>query len=179
MRQPSCRADGSRPDSYHAVARWYDITVSWAILRYAAAHARRHPSLHLVRGGMPLPFASRSFDAAILSLVLHESDEEPEILLREALRVAPVCFVLEWRMPERNLDLPGHALTHAIERLAGKRHYARYRAFVRGGGLHGAAFRAKARVVHEEALMGGTMVLAELGSRLRCIDNVSDHTYIM
>lgn len=136
------------------------VDASPAMLAHAAGKPRKENSPLFVRGGIPLPFPARSFDAAVLSLVLHESDEEPETLLAEALRVAPVCLVLEWRMPERNLDLPGQLLVHAIERFAGKRHYARFRNFTRGGYLHGAAHRAKARVAGEEALMGGAMVLA-------------------
>ena len=136
------------------------VDSSPAMLAVAARSLPAHSAL--VLGGPSLPFASRSFDAAILSLVLHETDGEPEGLLAEALRVAPVCFALEWRMPERNLDLPMQAVVHAIERLAGKRHYARFRSFASRGYLHGTAMRAGARVLYEERLMGGTMVLAEV-----------------
>ena len=138
------------------------LDASPAMLARAVRNVRRRQTPCLVRGGIPLPFATHSFDAAVLSLVLHETDEEPEDLLRECLRVAPVGVVLEWRMPERNLEYPLQPLVHAIERLAGKRHYARFRHFARGGYLHGAAMRAGARIVWEEALAGGTMVLAEV-----------------
>lgn len=130
-----------------------------------AAQDRAFPAdIPLVLGGMPFPFASQFFDAAILSLVLHESDEEPEALLTEALRVAPVCIALEWRMPERNLDYLAQPLVHAIERIAGKEHYARFRHFASGGYVHGAAMRAGARVVWEEALKAATLVLAEVAA---------------
>ena len=138
------------------------VDVSPAMLARAAVRKEMREGPHFIMGGVPLPFASRSFDAALLSLVLHESDAEPEAVLADALRVAPVCLVLEWRMPERNLDLPAQLLVHAIERAAGKRHYARFRHFANEGYLHGAAMRAGARVMTEEALMGGTMVLAEV-----------------
>lgn len=129
-----------------------------AMLRKAGQRLPR--SVPLVLGGLPLPFADRTFDAAVLSLVMHESDEEPAFFLTEALRVAPAAVVLEWRMPERNLDLPMRPLVHAIERLAGKEHYARFRHFARQGYLHGAAIRAGARVSFETALKCGAMVLA-------------------
>lgn len=119
-------------------------------------------AIPLVLGGMPLPFAALSFDAVIFSLVLHESEEEAEAMLAEALRVAPVCVVLEWRMPERNLDYGMQPLVHAIERLAGREHYARFRHFAAGGYLHGTAMRAGARVVTEEPLKCATLVLAEI-----------------
>ncbi len=139
------------------------VDVSPSMLGVAAGRGRGR-GVALVRGALPLPFAPASFDAAILSLVLHESEDEPCALLAEALRVAPVCLVLEWRMPERNLDLPVQPLVRAVERLAGRAHYERFRQFAGGGYLHGAAGRARARVTAEKPLMGGAMVLAEVVS---------------
>lgn len=138
-----------------------------AMLARALCDATFPADVPLVLGGMPFPFAPQSFDAVILSLVLHESEEEPEKLLAEALRAAPVCVVLEWRMPERNLDYLAQPLVHAIERIAGKGHYARFRHFVSGGYLHGAAMRAGARVISEEAFKAATLVLAEVAAAPR------------
>ena len=135
---------------------------SQAMLDRIPGTIRRTKGILFAQGGVPLPFVSSSFDATIISLVLHESDLEPEVLLAEALRVAPRCLVLEWRMPERNLDLPAHILVHAIERAAGIRHYRRFRAFAAGGYLRGAVYRAGVRVVAEERLLAGTLVLAEV-----------------
>lgn len=140
------------------------LDASPAMLARAARDAAFPAGVPLILGGMPFPFASRSFDAAILSLVLHESEEEPEALLADALRVAPVCIVLEWRMPERNLDYLMQPLVHAIERIAGKGHYARFRHFAVGGYLHGAALRGGARVISEEALKCASLVLAEVAA---------------
>lgn len=137
------------------------IDTSPAMLALAAGGGKEPGTPAFVLSGAPFPFAPGSFDAAVASMVLHESDEEPETLLAEALRVAPVCIVLEWRMPERNLDYCTQPLVHAVERLAGKKHYARFRNFARKGYLHGAAGRAGATVVSEEILAGGSMVLAE------------------
>jgi len=126
----------------------------------AMARKRLPPGFPLLLGALPLPFPDGSFDAGILSLVLHETDEEPEALLREALRAAPVCIVLEWRKPERIRDLPGQIITHATERLAGKRHYLRFRAYTRRGWLGGLAARAGRTLVREEAVCGGLLTLA-------------------
>jgi ubiquinone/menaquinone biosynthesis C-methylase UbiE len=128
----------------------------------AVARKRRPPGFPLVLGALPLPFADASFDAGILSLVLHETDDAPEELLREALRTAPVCMVLEWRAPERIADLPGQIITHAIERLAGKRHYRRFRAYARQGWLRGLAARAEKTLAGEEPVCGGLLTLAVL-----------------
>lgn len=138
------------------------MDVSPAMLLVASGRRGNPGRSPLVRGGVPFPFDRNAFDAVIFSLVLHESDDDPAAMLREALRVAPVCLALEWRMPERNLDIPLQAVVFAIERCAGARHYRRFRAFAKGGYLHGAVPRAGARVVAEESLMGGTMVLAEI-----------------
>lgn len=124
--------------------------------------AARRPGerLSLVRGSFPAPLEDDGFDAVILSLVLHESVSGPTALLRDALRLAPRALILEWRMPERNLDYPGQLITHAIERLAGKEHYRRFRKFAASGWLRGAAYECGARLVREEAAAGGVLVLA-------------------
>ncbi len=128
----------------------------------AVARRRLPPELALVRADSLAAFAGRSFDAALLSLVLHETDSDPALLLRDALRVSPVCIVLEWRMPERNLDLPGQLLTHAIERLAGGRHYARFRDYAAAGWLRGLAARAGVLIRSEEPVAARTLTLAVL-----------------
>lgn len=128
----------------------------------AVAARRTPPDIPCLVAGLPLPFADDSFDIAVLALVLHESESEPEDVLAEALRVAPAAVVLELRMPERNLDLVAQPLVHAVERLAGKAHYRRFRDFTRKGCLHGVAARARARVVRETSLLAGTLVLAEI-----------------
>ncbi len=128
----------------------------------AAARRRLPPEVPLIQGALPLPFADAAFEATILSLVLHETESAPEILLREALRVAPLCLVLEWRMPKGFHNLPGRLVTRVIERLAGKGHYARFRAFLAGGGLRGIASRAGVGVRDEETAVAGLITLAVL-----------------
>lgn len=104
----------------------------------------------LVHGALPLPFADHSFDAVILSLVLHESAAGGAALLREALRVAPYAVILDWRMPERNLDLPGLAVMHMIERLAGREHYRHFRRYTAGGWMRGLLPDAGAEALYEK-----------------------------
>lgn len=128
----------------------------------ALAKGRLNGTIPLVRAGFPLPFEQGAFDAAVLALVLHESDDDPAALLAESLRVAPVAVVLDWRMPERNLDLLARPAVHAIERLAGKVHYARFRDFARNGYLRGIAARVGAGVLAETPLAAGALVLAEV-----------------
>lgn len=126
----------------------------------AVAGKRLPAAVPRVQASLPLPFGANAFDASVLALVLHESEEDPCTVLREALRVAPVCAVMELRMPERNLDLPAQALVHIVERLAGKEHYARFRNFARLGRLRGVAASAGAEIVFEEAHLAGAVALA-------------------
>lgn len=126
------------------------------------ARKRLAPERAVAASGLPLPFSSGSFDAAALCLVMHESEDGPDALLAEAFRIAPRCYVAEWRMPERNLDFLALPLVHWIERAAGKRHYENFRRFARAGYLHGAAARLGARVVREAAFRAGTLVAAEV-----------------
>lgn len=128
----------------------------------ARAAADLPASVSLAMCGTSLPFADASFDAATLLMVLHETDDAPETLLTEALRIAPTCLVLDWRMPERNLDFSVQVPVHAIERIAGRRHYSRFRRFAETGYVRGAAMRAGAKVEAEEPLKGGALVLAEV-----------------
>lgn len=77
------------------------------------------------------------FDLAIISLVLHESADDRFEILDAAFRLAPKVFILDWGMPERNLDYPMHGVVRCIERLAGKRHYSSYKEYMRLGALEG------------------------------------------
>lgn len=140
-----------------------DVTCADTSPAMLAEAAKRLPVSRLVAvAGLPLPFGDTAFDISVLCLVMHESASLPENILHEALRVAPRCFVVEWRMPERNLDLLPRPLVHGIERLAGKEHYARFRRFAHGGYLHGAVCHIGGRVEREEAMRAGTLVLAEV-----------------
>ena len=143
---------------HDAKVRVIGIDTSPAMLDIASK--RLPDSVPLCLGGLPLPFADKNFDAAVLALVLHKSADDPCAVLAEALRVAPCCVVLELRMPERNLDLPSHGIVHIIERLAGKEHYARFRNFAQLGFLRGVASRVGASVVSEETFMAGSLTLA-------------------
>lgn len=139
------------------------VDVSPAMLAEAK---KRVPRDRLVLADdLPLPFERFSFEASVLCLVMHESASGADALLAEALRVAPLCYVVEWRMPERNLDLLARPLVHGIERLAGKEHYASFRRFAGGGYLQGATRRLGAEVKREEMMKAGTLVLAEISAK--------------
>lgn len=109
------------------------------------------------------PFAAGSFDLLVYALVLHETAANAEALLRTGFSLAPLALVLEWRLPERNLDCLFRFWVPGIERLAGREHFRRYRQFMRRGGVGGLAGRIGVRVLYEQPLRGGSLVLALLG----------------
>jgi len=138
--------------------RAFGVDSSPAML--AVARRRLGPSAPLARASFPFPFSDASFDAALLSLVAHETDTGSETLLREALRLAPHALILEWRKPERNRDYLLQPLVHCIERLAGQRHYRRFRTFAAQGWLRGLVHRADAHLIHDESRVLGVLTLA-------------------
>ncbi|NHZ47780.1 class I SAM-dependent methyltransferase [Nitratidesulfovibrio liaohensis] len=115
-----------------------------------------------------LPFADNAFDAVVLSLALHEMPEPAaNAALAEALRVAPRVLLADYRLAERNLDLPAALFVHLPERLAGAEHYRNFRGFMARGGVEGLAHRAGLAVIRRERLFGGAgaLLLAERNSR--------------
>lgn len=127
-----------------------------------AARARDSRAFFCVGDGRFPPFAPGSFDLVTCCMLLHESGERDEALLAASFALAPKVLVLEWRMPERNLDYLLTFWTHGIERLAGREHYRSFRRFMRLGGLNGLARRAGARFLSETPLAGNSLVLALL-----------------
>jgi demethylmenaquinone methyltransferase/2-methoxy-6-polyprenyl-1,4-benzoquinol methylase len=90
-----------------------------------------------------LPFRDNSFDGALLSFALHEN--EPHMwrpMVREATRILRPhgrLLILDYLAPG-NLARPGAVgplLIHAVEWMAGERHYRNFRKFVSRGGLEG------------------------------------------
>lgn len=137
------------------------LDISPAML--ARRPARAHVFFVAADGTLP-PFAPGSFDLVICCLLLHESGERDQDLLAASFALAPKVLVLEWRMPERNLDYARAFWVHGIERLAGREHYKNFRRFMRLGGLNGLVQRSAARLLTETPLAGGSLVLALLGA---------------
>lgn len=140
---------------------------SKAMLEVACGRLGGECSASLVRAsGVALPFAADSFDLSVLSLVLHESAEDPFRLLDEALRVAPRLYALDWGMAERNLDYPARLPVRLVERLAGRRHYASYKEYMRLGALEGLIERYRrargVKVDWRKQLCLNTMLLMQL-----------------
>lgn len=120
----------------------------------------------VLSSGSGLPFGDDAFDLAIMMLLLHESADEPFGLLDEALRLAPCLYILDWGMPERNLDCPVHSAVRFVERLAGSRHYTSYKAYLRQGALEGLMLRysreRRVRVAWRKQMFFNSILMMQL-----------------
>ncbi|MDD5264070.1 MAG: class I SAM-dependent methyltransferase [Candidatus Bipolaricaulis sp.] len=112
----------------------------------AAARRRGGPGAEYIRASaFDLPFPDASFDAAILSLALHEHPEnERASMLGQALRVlrpGGVLVVADYACPNRTaLHLPW-AIVRLVETCAGPEHRAGFADFVHRGSLAGLLVR--------------------------------------
>ena len=108
----------------------------------AAANSRAHDRVEYVVGSaFELPFESGRFDAALLSLALHEHPEtERATMIREALRVVGsggYLIIAEYSKPMRPyMHLPWGVI-QLVEKLAGQEHHDGFRGFIAADGLAG------------------------------------------
>lgn len=109
------------------------------------------------------PLAAGSFDLGVNFMGLHRrTDEEQQVLLCELQRLAPMVLLMDWQMPERNLDLPASSLFYSLNRLlsdADIRHKSY--SYAQNGSLEGVLYRTKALTVVERfACLGGSLGVA-------------------
>jgi len=108
----------------------------------AVARKRSPPAVAYFRqDAVRLGFADNSFHGAVICLALHEKPHEAQkAILREAARVlipGGPLFLVDFVLPT---GLAGRAVRLAlagVERLAGREHYARFRAYSARGGMTG------------------------------------------
>lgn len=96
---------------------------------------------YVVGSAYELPFVDASFNAALLSLALHEhSEEERTRMLTETMRVLEpngYLMIAEYSEPARTrLHIPWFVI-RVIENLAGPEHRAGFHQFMATGGLTG------------------------------------------
>lgn len=143
------------------------LDFSWPMLQQAQRTMAGAASfLGLLRANaVHLPFASRRldlpasdacFDATVLMLALHTMPlAQAQAVVREALRVSPLCIVADYRLAERNIDLPAAAFAHSIEWLVGGEHYAHYKKFMAAGAVEGFARLSGFRIGARRRVLGG------------------------
>ena len=94
----------------------------------------------LVADGRALPFATATFDAALISLALHEMDpRDRPLVVAELIRVVRPggrLFIMDYDLRiERSPRAAAAILIRIIERIAGKRHHRNFRNFLENGGV--------------------------------------------
>lgn len=163
----------------HAGMEVCGLDVSWLMLRQARKHCAAQgcggdspswpqlPPLFVQADATALPFnpsvaspfaAARTpiFDVAVMALALHTM---PPAIGRAAvaqmLRVARYCIVADYRLAERNCDVPAVALGQAVEWLVGGEHYACYKTFMASGGIEGFAHSQGYSPVDRRRILGG------------------------
>lgn len=96
-------------------------------------------------------------------------EETGEALLRLALSAAQLVLAADFKLAERNLELPATLAAHGLAGLARLTEHLRRsepgfagHGFLRHGGLEGLAHRAGAKVLERRTLLGGAAVLLHL-----------------
>lgn len=115
--------------------------------------------------GFPPPDAeSAAVDLTACALALHNrSKEQRRQLLAELRGVGGYALLLDWRRPERNLDLPAACLERVLFRLVADTQARRNRLdYERRGGLEGVlyALHGHGITMDRRACLGGSMGLA-------------------
>ncbi|MFO8034028.1 MAG: class I SAM-dependent methyltransferase [Candidatus Bipolaricaulota bacterium] len=120
------------------------VDLSEAMVELASRRGGRN--VRYIQGtAYELPFEDRAFDAALLSLALHEhTEDERALMLNEALRVIGrdgQLVVADYSVPPvRRLHLLWHGIGF-VEHVAGSAHREGFQDFVRRGGVEGLLVR--------------------------------------
>ena len=141
------------------------VDSSSAMVEYAEARRRREGIGHLqFREGDVSRLADiedGAFDVAIVVFALHEMPAATrDQVLPELLRVAAKVLVVDYAVPMR-WNLQG-ARNRLLEVLAGRRHFAGYRDFVRRGGLAPLVEAAGAQTVRRGLADNGNVAVLTL-----------------
>ena len=116
-----------------------------------------------------LPFRDNSFDGALLSFALHENEPGTwRRMIREATRILRPqgkLLIVDYLAP-KNIAASGAAgpvLIHAVEWMAGERHYRNFKKFISQGGLE--------RILEEHpvTIVGKSLHFLGMVGLVRCV----------
>jgi len=89
--------------------------------------------------GRDLPFRSGRFDAALISMAIHEMEPESRIpTLREMTRILRedgILLIMDFDFQLETDRSPAALVIRIIERIAGKEHHRNFRHFMAAGGI--------------------------------------------
>ncbi|MGM0431713.1 MAG: class I SAM-dependent methyltransferase [Spirochaetota bacterium] len=99
-------------------------------------------------------FADKQFDAAAITLALHEMKHEMrEAVLTEMLRTANTLIIADYTAPLPRTPIGG--FVRLIERLAGAEHFAGFKDFQRRGGLSAVYEKLHLTCISSETVLHG------------------------
>ncbi len=128
---------------------------------------RKNVNCHAADGS-DLPYNGGEFDAATISLALHEMDPEMRnSVMRELTRVlrpGGLLIVADYTFPAPGTRFGAlfKAGIHLIERIAGGSHYRNYRHFMATGGLRSYLGRFETPILDEEPFFRGNIAVVKL-----------------
>jgi SAM-dependent methyltransferase len=120
------------------------IDLSEASLQFARKRARKlriENTEFLVRDANNLSaFSNLPFDVATISMAIHQfSPETGRHILEQVKSISNAVFILDYTSPQPQ-NFNGF-IVRSIERIAGKEHFAHFRAYQHGGGMPGILHR--------------------------------------
>jgi hypothetical protein len=110
-----------------------------------------------------LSWAAQSFETVVLPFLLHKI-ASPEAALAEAFRLASRVVIVDWKLPERNLDYLVYFPLLLCKRCFSRQgNFNNFRRFMRKGGVEGLVQRyGQALIVQRSFLRFGSVVKLEL-----------------
>lgn len=116
---------------------------------------------YFIEDASHLSFPSESFDAAVISLSLHEMEEPMRAsILDEVPRILTprgILIVLDYIPPSTPSSRIAFAMVDLVETLVGARHHRNFLDFMRRGGAEGCLERHQMRILSAKARIWGTM----------------------
>lgn len=110
--------------------------------------------------GRSLPFSSGSFDAAVISLALHEMKQEYRIpVLKEMLRLLKdtgFLYIMDYNINSKTNESFAKYTIKFIEWLAGKRHNGNFKNFILNGGVPSLAEELRLKIKIKVPIFGGS-----------------------
>ena len=110
--------------------------------------------------GRSIPLNSKSFDAALISLALHEMDKEYRIpVLKEMLRLLRdrgSLYIMDYSINPQTRKSFAKFTIKFIEWLAGKRHNRNFKNFIQNGGVPPLAAQLNLKIKVKIPIFGGS-----------------------
>ena len=107
-------------------------------------------------------FSNRSFDAATISMAIHQFSPETGLhIFRQLEKISRSVIVVDYAYPQPH-NLNGF-IVRTIERIAGKEHFAHFNAYKRGGGMPGILDTLGIKAYHEVFSNSGIFTMIKFG----------------